>query len=289
MYPNVASPIKYSHGQIYGLFQITDTNPILIRNLTDIESKSIIEGKFYISQFQACNGRILEVEMNLNEFLNAAHQDYEPLITPIERLDNGKNRKLILDLNRLCKNYIWSWRACIDLMDKLVKNTYSEKSDQYKSFKEKTGTLFDDYFEYRFIYKLRNVGSHIDDIIKLLKVETNKRIPLFSRESLINSKEFSNKHFKEDFEKLDYNFKAGPILEQSFVQLLNLFLECMHINKELFLAHSKNILTIMQPYGDIYLSFAEYQTNEYFSLQEVPIRIAHNVIKHYSEPINLSL
>lgn len=114
--------------------------------------------------------------------------------------------------NRFLFNYLSSARTYLDHSEKYLKNKYGNNSTQFNSFKSYTSSLFDNFFEYRFIYKLRNYAQHCGlpinsitfsvDNKDLLKRTINLN-PLFLKSEL-------KKNYKEWGQKINEDFDFQP-------------------------------------------------------------------------------
>ena len=114
--------------------------------------------------------------------------------------------------NRFLFNYLSSARTYLDHSEKYLKNKYGNNSIQFDSFKNYTSSLYDSFFEYRFIYKLRNYAQHCGlpinsitfsvDNKDLLKRKINLN-PLFLKSEL-------KKNYKEWGQKINEDFDFQP-------------------------------------------------------------------------------
>jgi len=86
----------------------------------------------------------------------------------------------ILHLNRIrinsdFMNYLFSFRTYLDHCLTLYSRQYGSKSDEINDFKSLCSQLFDENFEYRFFYKLRNFTQHCGLPIEIFKTKFSIR------------------------------------------------------------------------------------------------------------------
>ena len=65
-----------------------------------------------------------------------------------------------VDLNRLILNLLSSIRTYLDHTETRLKREYGDTSEEWLLFKQKTSHAYDNHFDYRFLYKLRNYSQH---------------------------------------------------------------------------------------------------------------------------------
>ena len=111
-------------------------------------------------------------ELNLNDlrqFLRAFDAELrEEKILILKEPD-----KTSLELNRLFLNYIFSFRTYIDHLETFLKRTFGKTSEEFNGYKQLTRSLYDGYFEYRFIYKLRNYAQHCGLPVDIFSITTS--------------------------------------------------------------------------------------------------------------------
>lgn len=150
--------------------------------------------------------------------------------------------------NRFLFNYLSSARTYLDHTERYLKNKYGKDSTQIIQFKDYTGYLYDNFFEYRFIYKLRNYAQHCglpinsitfsvenEDILK----KTIKLNPLFLKTELRNN-------YKEWGQKLNEDFECQP--EEISVRKIigNYYKNICDLNDELIKIESDSLSTSIE-------------------------------------------
>ncbi|MCL5247544.1 hypothetical protein M4I21_17110 [Cellulophaga sp. 20_2_10] len=117
-----------------------------------------------------------------------------------------------LKINTYLLNYLFSFRTYIDHLETLLKREFKTKPEILEEFKNLTGTLYDDSFEYRFIYKLRNYAQHCGLPIDIFEIKSSIIEDVYSVEieikfnvSLLLSKFEWGNPLKSNLESLDGN------------------------------------------------------------------------------------
>lgn len=76
-------------------------------------------------------------------------------------------------LNRRLRAFFTEVRMFLDYSESRLKRQYGPDSDQVSQFKSACSAAFDGSFAYRFLYKLRNYGQHIDVPMRNLSLRSD--------------------------------------------------------------------------------------------------------------------
>lgn len=101
-----------------------------------------------------------------NNYYKMLKTNIEELLNYILKIENEENSNIfimdekIMNINRLTINLLGIFFSYINHYENSLKNFKGKNSSQVKKFKEITSKYFDTYFEYRFLYKLRNYSIH---------------------------------------------------------------------------------------------------------------------------------
>ena len=100
--------------------------------------------------------------LNHNEFIEFTLSNSKLLFENSLSITGNKENynKHFLNLNRIFLNYLTSFRTLLDHIETTIKRKYGKSTKEATLFKESTAYLFDNFFAYRFIYKLRNYAQH---------------------------------------------------------------------------------------------------------------------------------
>lgn len=141
----------------------------------------------------------------INSFLNREN---------FNLLDNNlpELKYISRNANRFLFNYLSSARTYLDHSEKYLKNKYGNNSPQYNRFKIFTSNLYDNFFEYRFLYKLRNYAQHCGLPINNITFSVDNK-NLFKRTINLNPlflKSELKKNYKEWGKKINEDFDVQP-------------------------------------------------------------------------------
>ncbi len=180
------------------------------------------------------NRRLYELVFeNKNEFITALNRDSIEMVKSSLSIQGNRNiyDKYYSNFNRLFLNYISSIQTYLDHNETYVHRKFGNKSYEAIRFKTWTSQCFDNYFSYRFFYKLRNYAVHCvlplqefnlsveregDGARGSLKIE-------FKPETLLaNYNEWGK--VKNDLQKFTDNFSLIPLIEEMTKILLDFFM-----------------------------------------------------------------
>lgn len=216
-------------------------------NLADsITEKELITLQTHIAEIHNYEKikRLFEiVSLNSNEFV---HKSKESLLYMINNsLSVGGNKeeyyKQHLDFNRMFLNYLSSFRTFVDHNETSIKRKYGTDSHEAREFKKITNNIYDKYFSYRFLCKLRNYSQHCGLPIEDIEVSATMQADnSFKGEGKI---EFSTKELlanydgwgpvKRDLEKYT-SLSVYPIMKEMETALFELWDSLVNL-------YSKNI------------------------------------------------
>lgn len=130
------------------------------------------------------------------------------------------NREMIIQINKLTVNFAISFRIYIDHYEIKIKELAGENSKEYKKFKAISKKYFDTYFEYRFLYNLRNYIVHYKmPITKIIgDAKTQKRIFLIEKNNMMKWYKWQ-KDVKDDIENLQNDIVLSDFIKQITVIL----------------------------------------------------------------------
>lgn len=184
-----------------------------------------------------------EKEKTLTHFL-FSNNYYKMLLTNIDELlnyileiENKENKnifeteKRILNVNRLTINLLGIFFSYINHYENDLKDFTGKNSEQVKKFKCITSKYFDNYFEYRFLYKLRNYSVHCS--IPITTISSSIENPL--KQYYINTKSLLDNFsqwgtiVKSDLEKID-KINIKDLVEKSKAIFYELHKELVLIN-----------------------------------------------------------
>ena len=180
---------------------------ILLEDYIVIKEANQVIGKFNVF----CDYYYM-LEQSLNDvlqyILKVSDRNYK-LDSPI------KKHFTIMELNRLFTNFTNMFNNYLSYYEVDIKDVFGENSKEFKEIKKIENNFFDDNFEYRLIYNLRNYSDHYKIPITSLKDNANnsKRHFYITKDSLLNWKKI-NKHLKPDIESLANDIDVLELLNK---------------------------------------------------------------------------
>ena len=203
-----------------------------------------------LSHFLFSNNYYKMLKTNINELL-----DY---VDKIERNQSNNNNILILNektlnINRLTINLLGIFFSYINHFEHDLKEFRGKTSTQVKKFKEITSKYFDNYFEYRFLYKLRNYSVHCSLPITTLSSSIENPVGKYYIDTKNLLENFSDwgSIVKNDLIKLD-NIEIKELIQKSSVMFDSL-------HKELVLIDNFSIYTDIKLIEDNMPKYIKYQ------------------------------
>lgn len=180
---------------------------ILLEDYNVIKEANQVIGKFNVF----CDYYYM-LEQSLNDvlqyILKVSDRNYK-LDSPI------KKHFTIMELNRLFTNFTNMFNNYLSYYEVDIKDVFGENSEEFKEIKKIENNFFDNNFEYKLIYNLRNYSDHYKIPITSLKDNANnsKRHFYITKDSLLDWKKI-NKHLKPDIESLDNDIDVLELLNK---------------------------------------------------------------------------
>jgi hypothetical protein len=212
-------------------------------------------------------------------------------------------RHIIRNANRLILNLLSSGRTLTDHQETYLKKEYGKESNEAIRYKTFTSKIFDSFFEYRFIYKLRNYAQHCGFPISHLKFETkNERQnqkrniyarlnPLFNRDELLKKYDGWGQIVKNDLKNQAQEFPVMWTIGRYYkcTETINCEFEAIELDKvSIPLQETKNFL---QRFGQlvknvepcVFYDFQYSTPNSYenskFTSQTIPLDLISEIDK----------
>jgi len=203
--------------------------------------------------------------------------------------------------NRLFLNYLSSGRTLLDHTETYLKRKYGKSSKEILKFKYKTNKVYDESFEYRFMYKLRNYAQHcglpINEIIYSINNnrEKNERKlnlnPMFNVDKLLDNYDGWGEKLKDDFKSKPKNIPTTSVIGEhfkSFKSLNNTFfkIEIESLNESI--SFIENFKEKYEPYSQdeniqlcVFYNFRLTIPNSYenskFDTYNLPIELINEI------------
>lgn len=222
----------------------------------------------------------------------------EHSISIINTDDRSIARAIMMDLNRRLINYMTSARSFVDHMETILKRKFGESSAEYITFKSATSKEFDDYFAYRFFYKLRNYAQHcgmpISRIHGKYNYDTETKstsdetvMILFSRDSLLRNYSEWGKIVKKDLINMEEDILINPYLEefhQSLIRINGVIMSSKLEKLQESIAFFEAFFSKVKDWNcPIYIGNLVGEKDGHFSFEEIPMPIIKVVIDSFKE------
>jgi hypothetical protein len=203
----------YNKPTINDEIEISETDYLYCSNILERFQKLSSEE----SLFRVVELNYGDLETKLNSYLTKSPQ-----------LDFYEFDYLFVDLNRLILNLLSSIRTYLDHTETRLKREYGVTSDEWLLFKQKTSHAYDKYFEYRFLYKLRNYSQHCGLPAGSAEVTSfqdenliwrDKMNVLFIRDKLISQYDGWTNLVETDLRTMPEKFDVLPLVDKMFDHL----------------------------------------------------------------------
>ena len=131
-----------------------------IRPLDDVEYEKVVTARTKLYKFAKKHELFRLVDANYTEYKTVLNE-YFKLYSENAGMAGSYLGEMVFNLNRLMLNFLSAVRTFLDHTETDLKRTYGEKSENFKSFTKNCSLCYDNYFSYRFLYKLRNYSQHV--------------------------------------------------------------------------------------------------------------------------------
>lgn len=267
-----------------------DQEPIIINQLTEAEFDSIKCDSEKIYEYLYYTRRLLEIELNKNDFFSTIESYLDKFKDSINQpLDYKENA--FVDINRSVNNFVASFVSFIEHCEEKIKALYGSDSKELSSFKEFESDLYDQYFSYRFLKRIRNYAIHayypIEHVSFFSHFDKDTQVEIFeldvlcSRDKLLTSKTLKKKLGK-DLIVLDNTFDISTYITEVGLlikKVLVTFIKIAHVE---FLDSAKRLLKLSEDNGQPSLSISKMEISEDYITKHdskiLPIEIAKEML-----------
>lgn len=197
------------------------------REISADEFKKIGQSSELLSYFNMNANYYDMMEKNLNEVLKIINQFEQNRESFVYEKDSVL---YIKELNRLLINALGSFLCFLNHYEYILKTKF-EKDTVSKSFKDICSNYFDNYFEYRFFYKLRNYAIHCNIPVSLIQStqDNPKRSFYINVNQLLAEFDWGQK-VKKDLESLNANIEVKSFINNVQNMLYTLNKELMYLD-----------------------------------------------------------
>jgi hypothetical protein len=274
--------IKFNPQKKYGLYKLKDSAPVLIKEIAPAKIEQFITNSQYVNLFQVFKDRFSRAEMNLIELSKSALEGFRLNLGQSQLTGHlDEDRFDLLNANRLCSNYVYSWFNCIELMEVQIKRDYADDNpEKLQKWTTTKNYFYKTFFEYRFSYTIRNF-LHTNNLLSGLYYQNGKITALVSKAKLVSFKDFQKTEFATDWPSMKPTFPVIPIFEKSISVLREISQIHLELNRELFMEHANSIKQNFGSYPKFKVGVTERPLSGQIALQEVPTKLVDSLISHY--------
>lgn len=177
------------------------------------------------------------VKLNYDEFKNMLSK-YLTEYKNTGQMNWAMMESMVQNINRLLLNFLSAFKTFLDHTEFMIKKKHGKDSEQAEKFKTICSIQYDEYFAYRFLYKLRNYAQHCglpvgrvtlgSKAIENMTQKTYEYLEVyFDRDMLLNSYD-SWGVIKGEIEKLPKSIEITQFVDQ--------LIECIYdINKKIII------------------------------------------------------
>jgi hypothetical protein len=175
-------------------------------------------------------------------FSHEIYSDYDELKLKVARKQERK-------VERKFMNMLTLFRSFLDQIETFLKRNFAEADECFSKWKEVKHKAYDNYFSYRFLYKLRNYVQHVG-MAPIIWVNTSQKSynikMFFAKEDLILHKDvFGSALIKELHETHKY-IDSSEIIDNFHVCLLEVLNDFVKIVDEKVRGSALRVLSIRE-------------------------------------------
>ncbi len=251
---------KNFYGKYILYNETNESDSILSGNILEISKanyKDLHESSLLISEFNFFKRKVEEIKMNYHSVINCENYWSESLSLVEGHKVNSYHERVYIDFNRKLTNFLVSLKTLINdliLIRKLPK-IFGKGSQEVENFRNITREWYDKYFEYRFLFRLRDFAVHVDFPINSVKFDYNYDETKEPKRTLVINATFVKSHLLSNIE-FESKLKNDLKLYNSTFPVSNLLKNIDFIFDEILKA-------IIQISGKRYINAAEV-LNHYF-------------------------
>ena len=189
--------------------------------ISEEQVKDIDNWFSYISYYHTCRSAwkmVLESSEDLKKFLSDMKNDksgHDQL-----EIDN-----ILITGNKLLINYLSFIKNFVDLISNTISNN---QKDKLTDFQKLDSDLYDTFFGYRFLKRMRNYVTHSSMPMTSITDSAEKGISMVcKRKTLLKFKSWST--VKKEIEKLNDDIYVEPYIDESVIAINTLYLYALEL------------------------------------------------------------
>lgn len=141
-----------------------------VRPLEDIEYQKFVTASTKLFEFAKRQELFRLVDANYKEYKNVLNE-YFKIHCENSNIDGSYLEGMVFNINRLVLNFLSSF---FPFLDQSRKRLSKGKPEKLQNFDKSCSWCYDNYFSYRFLYKLRNYSQHVG--LPIIGLETSSEM-----------------------------------------------------------------------------------------------------------------
>jgi len=277
-----------------------NNGPIKIRPLTNSEFSVIKADVSTVYEYQYYQRKLKEIGGNKNEYFKLKeHYKKLSIASTTIQSDFVLQEVAFVEMNRCFINYIASFKSFVEHCENKIRNSYGKESENIQKFKTFESGLYDDYFSYRFLKRLRDYSIHaaypiarvtFDELVfDNGTVHQNFRV-LFSKDELLSSKTL-NKKLGNDLKLKDDFFDVCSYIEEVFPLIKLVLANFIGIVYPEFASAANRLLELSKNIKQDFLSLTEKSLigdKVEFKSSLIPLKLASDLKKLLAHEVEIN-
>ena len=248
-----------------------------IDKIRDLNSGEYDEIKKHVNKVSKMLGDKNRIEPVLNA--------YKELTVSMSGLSDQLETTVAKTVQNKLSQFLFEFKKLLDNLQTDINRTFGDKSPQFNLFKKAQSDEYDNYMEYRIMYRLRNYDQHCGDIISRItayindKGQKSYRI-LMNRDNLLNTFHEWKPEEIDHLKRQEEYIEIQPYITKFVSCILRIFEKTMqlHINETLLdsCTHLINIANEFDDEDSIHIISSDTEINRtYFEQSEFPLNFTH--------------
>lgn len=217
--------------------EVLFTNIVTVEVLTEGALRELSEDKRRVNDYFESWDIIQCVNWNVYEFIEAVVH-YADEFIKIKDINDEKHHEISLNFSRLLLNVLSIFRSFLDHTDTSLSRIFGKDSQQVATWKKEISRAYNESFEYRFFYGLRNYTQHIGMPPVYYSFTANREeesatlLLEFSRDKLLSKKDVWKSSVRDEIFSLSQNIPLIPSFNtwsELFVRVSKCLLEIKYL------------------------------------------------------------
>ena len=225
--------------------------PQKIRELQMKEDIAIRSSYKILHKFDYFQRRLLEIQLNKKDFYRTI-EHYKKAFEDDETVQKNSidyKRIAFIDINRAFINFVSSFKSFVEHIEKQLQLIYGSSSHEYLEFKKYLNKLYDEYFSYKLLIRLRDFSIHKDYSIQSVhfdRVHNGKggytyEVNVHFNKSVFMQNKVLRKKLSADLIEYEELFDPKPFVNEVMDLIQDLFKKYIEIDEKSYLPSAEII------------------------------------------------